>query len=553
MFKFKKVTTIVFASLLTVSLAGAGGVIGYVSYSQSQKGQNNGNNTSPPGSGSGEENKPNLPEQGENEYNYELWNNNENRNNKFSTVSSNGKLDIVKERGANDILDSDFNDGRGNANPLNGDIINEQYKRLAQISFSVNFAISSASYLGTSWILDYEIPNGVQQRSEGNSYTDSTYPTKWYMATNTHVMDDLKTPYSIYKETNTSSKLNSSTTNVYMTKIKDPQIGDGGGLYKKSSWNNTAYETFNFKMTGMDDKPLKDQPVRPVFLGFDYLESKPSDFINNVPQPASIPDDVEFSHVEELADFSVFEIDFTKIYNDEYSEYETPQKMAKAFSSNYANWKESDKFKPATKSLINDPESRKNDFYALGFPQEVAIDGGQRDTRYVSLFINRPSNLSEDKKSLGAKLVNERHYNTFKNAPGIFDLVIGSADFGYKSDPISNVVATSGIIPHIYQGLAYTDQNGDMWAGSSGSIFVDQNNNIYCIHFASDFTAHVGINFALMSEGYNYNGQYGVYNLQPYDLINGGYKNQKQSYKSQLNKLYPNGLKTNIFKNGIKD
>lgn len=35
MFKFKKVTTIVFASLLTVSLAGAGGVIGYVSYSQS--------------------------------------------------------------------------------------------------------------------------------------------------------------------------------------------------------------------------------------------------------------------------------------------------------------------------------------------------------------------------------------------------------------------------------------------------------------------------------------------------------------------------------------
>lgn len=62
----------------------------------------------------------------------------------------------------------------------------------------------------------------------------------------------------------------------------------------------------------------------------------------------------------------------------------------------------------------------------------------------------------------------------------------------------------------------------------------------------------VGINFTLISEGYNYNGFYGSYNLQPYDLINGGYSNQKRSYKSQLNVLYPNGLRTNIFKNGIK-
>ncbi len=90
-----------------------------------------------------------------------------------------------------------------------------------------------------------------------------------------------------------------------------------------------------------------------------------------------------------------------------------------------------------------------------------------------------------------------------------------------------------------------------MQVGSSGSIFVDQNNYIYGIHFASDFTAHVGINFALKCEGYNYKGAYGNYNLQPYDLINGGYDNQKQSYKSQLKKLYPNGIRTHIFKNGI--
>ena len=70
-----------------------------------------------------------------------------------------------------------------------------------------------------------------------------------------------------------------------------------------------------------------------------------------------------------------------------------------------------------------------------------------------------------------------------------------------------------------------------MAVGLSVSIFVDQDNNIYGIHFASDFTAHVGINFALMSKGYNYNDSYGSYNLQPYGLINGGHSNQKRYYK----------------------
>lgn len=45
---------------------------------------------------------------------------------------------------------------------------------------------------------------------------------------------------------------------------------------------------------------------------------------------------------------------------------------------------------------------------------------------------------------------------------------------------------------------------------------------------------------------------HGSYNLQPYDLINGGHSNQKRYYKLKLNVLYPNGLITNIFKNGIK-
>ena len=113
-----------------------------------------------------------------------------------------------------------------------------------------------------------------------------------------------------------------------------------------------------------------------------------------------------------------------------------------------------------------------------------------KDCWLCSCFINKPSTLSNDKKSDGSKLAKERHYNTFKDSPGIFGFFIGSADFGYKLSTISNTVSSGGIIPYIYKELGYRDKNGDMAVGLSGSIFVDQDNNIYGIHFASDFTAH---------------------------------------------------------------
>lgn len=477
-----------------------------------------------------------------------MWNNKENKENFFSTVSENGKLDIVPKRGANDIENADFNDGRGNANPLQGKLINEKYQQLAKISFSVNFALGAANYLGTAWLFDYQIPNNITQNENGNSFNDQNYPTKWYLATNTHVMDDLKTLNSPYKETNTSKKASASTTSVKFKRIREPKLNYN---YNKSSFSNPDYDQYIIRMYDLvSDKPYLDPPVTPIFLGFDYLKSSPSDFINNVPQPNSIPDDVEFEKTEEMADFSVFEIDFEKI-KDIPSEFNNdPHLYAKAFTSNYANWPNKDKFKPAPNSLLNDINKFKNGkFYSLGFPQEYALGGpnNDRNSEHVALYINRPNNLSQDEyKTSGSKMVLEKHYNTFKNVPGIFDSMIGSPYFGYKSQPISNVTISEGIIPWVFQGLLYVDQNGDMQGGSSGSIFVDENNYIYGIHFASDFTAHVGINFALKCEGNNYKNNYGNYNLQPYDLVYGGYENQKSSYKDMMIKKYGNKIKTNL-------
>ena len=479
---------------------------------------------------------------------YETYSNSELKNNKLSTVGSNRKLDIVLGRGADDIYDADFSDGRENKSPLLGEIVNEQYKKLAQISFSVNFYNSGASYLGTAWILDYQLVDGVNQNPNGNSYDETNYPTKWYLATNTHVMDDLKVVNSIYKETNTSLQPSKSTTKAIFKKINNPEIGNGNGKYQQSSLNNSAYEIFDISLVE-NGHPSSNPAVTPIFLGFDYLKSSPNEFINNLPPMVDkVPG---FDTIEEMADFSVFEIDFEKITDIPSQFNNNPHLFARHFSSNYANWSNKEQFKIPDSSLLKNKEKVENKtYYALGFPQEAA-NGGSHITDNVYLYCNKPQSDNFD-KSKGSHLVKERHYNTFKNQRGLFDLMIGSPDFGYALNPInSNIVSSQGIVPYIYQGLAYVDQNGDMKGGSSGSIFVDEDNYIYGIHFASDFTAHVGINFALRSEGYDYKGAYGKYNLQPYDLIYGGYINQKQSYREQLIKLYGSKIKTNIFKKGL--
>lgn len=47
------------------------------------------------------------------------------------------------------------------------------------------------------------------------------------------------------------------------------------------------------------------------------------------PKPVNVPNDVKFYHVEEMTDFSVYEIDFNKVNDTSYGGYGTAQKMAK--------------------------------------------------------------------------------------------------------------------------------------------------------------------------------------------------------------------------------
>ncbi|WAM06381.1 hypothetical protein ONA23_05320 [Mycoplasmopsis cynos] len=59
---------------------------------------------------------------------------------------------------------------------------------------------------------------------------------------------------------------------------------------------------------------------------------------------------------------------------------------------------------------------------------------------------------------------------------------------------------------------------------------------------------------AFRSEGYDYKGLYGSYNLPQYDLIYGGGKDQSKSYREEMKKLYESkNVKTELFPDGFAD
>ncbi|MBR3347942.1 MAG: hypothetical protein IKG36_00810, partial [Mycoplasmataceae bacterium] len=88
--------------------------------------------------------------------------------------------------------------------------------------------------------------------------------------------------------------------------------------------------------------------------------------------------------------------------------------------------------------------------------------------------------------------------------------------------------------------------------GSSGCMLMDKDGYTWGIHFGGDPNAQVGISVALYCEGFNYGGKFGKYNLEGYDLIEGGFPNQKTSYKQNLKKLYDGqNIKTKLFPNGL--
>lgn len=387
-------------------------------------------------------------------------------------------------------------------NVLYTDVQAKQAKRTVGISFYRDGRRGINS--GTGWILDYKLPND-----------NSSYPLTWYFATNVHVIQNLRVKNDVITPNRYENIPNSiyNTTEVTFTTLKDYSTNKN-----LSNFSNYVYTSIIPKV---DNNGISN--VRTVMVGNDFLKTSPSQFSKLE----------KYQNNEEYADFAVMEVTFDN------------EEQAKTVTNNYANDKEN-QFRYKKESLLAHPEDIKKDDYSIvGYPVVDPVWNYWSST----IAINRPKNITEDEKKKLSNLSSSGFYNTFKDRTGMFDATIGLSFFGttYSLQPTNNVSEY-----YLPWGLLYPTDYSALTQGSSGSMMMDSEGYTWGIHFMIDPDASISFSQALYSEGFNYGGAFGKYNLEGYDLIDGGFPNQKKSYRDGLIQLYgkDKDFKTNLYPNG---
>lgn len=361
--------------------------------------------------------------------------------------------------------------------------------------------------------------------------------------------------------------------------------------------------TINEQNRYFDSFVFKPEQMKIVYAGTNFLNTHPKDYLDS---------NSPYKDYEEMADFAVIEVDFSKlnqytaftsegkaqevkeIVERDVSRPITPEDIAQIATSNYANSKDK-QIKFATKSIYQDYKNLENtilpkekftkdsqellgdnekirsklnwDFLAVGYPLATTDNQLSREDQYkyryqieynASLWTNKP-NRDNFPSELGNGLTNAVTFRSFAGKKGISDILIVNPMIkpekkqGFVVDGIKEKDAEYKGDHYLLYGLGYSLASWEPLGGSSGSSVRDIDNNVYGINFfagTSEGFSNVSLIAAFRSEGIDYHGFYGKYNLEQYDLIYGGGKKQRTSYRQALQKLYGDNYKTNLFQKG---
>ena len=427
-------------------------------------------------------------------------------NHKVSPINDGSNYFAKAGTGNNDI---DVSQGQGPTEPSSGVELNAQLqtgkiKTQTEINqlkntFSIGFESAGGGMaFGTAWIIDYQLKDNNQD------------PDTFYLATNAHVAQNLKIAADVMTPERYDSEYEPfhNTKFVELATIKDPQIGKTYG----NTTNNDQYLKAR----------LNANQVRTIFIGNDYLTTSPGDFNKT---------NANWFNNQEYLDFAVLEIKFNN------------SDQAKTMTQDYAHSPER-QFKYKQESLLAQANPIiQNNYSVLGFP---AI---RQDSYWRPTILTTSRSINNDTDDL-ASLASSKFYNTFNGKTGMFDAAIGLSFFGYnyrEAYQVNNWYVSSGLI--------YPLDYGSLGEGSSGSMMMDRDGYTVGIHFAGDFKASTGFTTSLYSEGFDYQGAFGKYNLQSYDAIDGNragnHPNQKHSYRTNMLKLYGKDFKTNLYPQGL--
>ncbi|TDV24129.1 putative peptidase DUF31 [Mycoplasmopsis mustelae] len=400
---------------------------------------------------------------------------------------------------------------------------------------------------GTASILDYQIPDNPNK-----------YPTKFYFITNYHVVNGLASRDNF---------------DISLTRLND------NGSFIGNTLKPLFYDQ-NFTSFKIDKEAFKV-----IVDGRDFLKFDPSLVANNT-----------VANSNELVDFAIFEVDTTKII-DSYNR--SAEQFAKELSNNYANLPDEKKVKIPTYDYLQKEGYQKidaplfvgqkdkkdvNDYdllYIIGFPKSQNSQNGLVDffllegpnaqyenedliknARYsFSLWTNadrslyKVADLENNRYAKnGGFLSTTNSLSEFMDRKGVFDRFIALPFVANKNTekPTPQLIDSLDDNKHYYNaGLSFAVRDFNIGGGASGSPVRSKKNELIGLIDSTFFNSHVTIATALRSSGLDYQQAFGDYNLPQYDVVYGGGKDQKTSFKEKLATLYGNNIKTWLLKNGV--
>ncbi|EFF41625.1 Ig-specific serine endopeptidase MIP [Mycoplasmopsis alligatoris] len=475
---------------------------------------------------------------------------------------------------------------------------NEIYKKIGLQTFSlyINNHESGNKYkanYGTTWILDY-------QKRE-----DNKYPTKWYFATNVHVAETMRLKDEPLYKTRTGE----TTKTIQFLRLK-PDTGIRTTL--KTSAYGDMYENFAFDTVNSKN----ESAFKTIYMGLNFLKTSPKDYLepNSPYKDTEEYADVAIFELDfEKIDFGSVTVATAGHNNGK--KYTSAEELAKDMTNNYANTpdaqikfiknsylKDYDKIAVPFANNPVDPVYKKNptkeydSLFALGYPvtwsgsfldyfldqyaDEADLKAGKTS---VSLWVNgrrgwygkmgksetsAASGVDEKAASRGNYLSTQIGYRSFIDKPGITDMLISSPVSGYhpfeyqaneskKTDlpeEANGVKKPDGFKNrYLKYGIDYMLRHFTPGGGASGTSVRNQNNEVAGIIHTVNPMALVALADAFRSEGVDYGGYYGPYEMEQYDLIYGGGKNQRFSYREALKEIYKGKkITTNLLPNGLE-
>ncbi|AWX69389.1 Ig-specific serine endopeptidase MIP [[Mycoplasma] anseris] len=378
-------------------------------------------------------------------------------------------------------------------------------------------------------------------------------------------------------------------------KIKESIMGETKNI-TLSHFNESTAIKQELKITSKDPNVdvfhFKPSQVNLIYAGINFLNSNPSSYVSNLKRDGYS----DFSTLQEMADLAILEFDFENPENSYYFNNNNTNgplngidasNLAKLATSSFALWDEKRKFKLANFDIYHEYDKLINEkvnysykdnsfttskmnlnFLALGFPNASSDYNLKKDnlTENDKILLNYTSSVWVNKRNDitsyledGLGLTNSLSSRPFIEKPGITDLLITNASLNSKTGFIVNNLKEKNS-PHlgneyINYGLGYSLKSWAPLSGASGSSVRDINNRILGINFAVEGGGNAGTSLiqALRSNGINYQGTYGLYNLEQYDLIYGGGRNQRSSYREALKAYYENqNITTYLFGNDLE-